>query len=303
MLCAGIAGKPMRVIDCLRNAAGELAEAGIAGGELDVQLLLGHCLKKSRTELYLAAESEIPAQALEDFTAMVKRRKKYEPVAYILGEREFWSLPFAVSPAVLIPRPETEFLLEQVLAAVGIRRLPEGQFVDLCCGSGVIAIVLALELQREIVAVDLSGEALEVARQNCLRYRVDETVSLIRSDLLAAFAGQRRISLLVSNPPYVSRYEISEELDPEVVAYEPLLALDGGEDGLDVIRRIKLELPEVMLPGGEIFIEIGAGQGGELLSMFAQEDGTQNVFEHVEVLKDYAGRDRVLHVRMAREIW
>lgn len=293
----------MRIIDCIRKAARELAEAGIVGGELDVQLLLGHCLGKSRTELYLAAEAEIPPQLLERFTLMLGRRRQREPIAYILGEREFWSLPFTVTPAVLIPRPETEFLVEQVLAAAGKRQLPHGHVLDLCCGSGVIAIVLALELGRDIIAVDLSGEALAVARQNRSRHRVEDRVALVRADLLTAFTGRGRISLMVSNPPYISRHEISEELDPEVVAYEPLLALDGGEDGLDIIRRIKAGLPEMMLPGGEVFVEIGAGQGGDLLAMFTDEDGAQRFFEHVEVLKDYAGRNRVLHVRMARDIW
>ena len=293
----------MRVSECIRNATRELAEAGVAGSELDVQLLLGHCLGKSRTELYLAAGAEIPPLLLERFTAMLGRRRQREPVAYILGEREFWSLPFTVTPAVLIPRPETEFLVEQVLASVGERQVPQGHILDLCCGSGVIAIVLALELERDIIAVDLSGEALAVARQNCSRHRVEDRVALVRADLLAAFAGRGRVSLMVSNPPYISQREIREELDTEVAAYEPLLALDGGEDGLDVIRRIKAGLPDLMLPGGEVFVEIGAGQGGELLAMFADEDGTQRFFEHVEVLKDYAGRDRVLHVRMARDIW
>lgn len=293
----------MRIIDCIRNAARELADAGITGGELDAQLLLGHCLGKSRTELYLAAEAEIPPQPLERFTAMLGRRRQREPIAYILGEREFWSLPFTVNPAVLIPRPETEFLVEQVLAAVGKRQLPQGHMLDLCCGSGVIAIVLALELERDIIAVDLSGEALAVARQNCRRHRVEGRVALVRADLLAAFAGRGRISLMVSNPPYISRREIGEDLDPEVSGHEPLLALDGGEDGLDVIRRIKAGLPRLMLPGGEAFVEIGAGQGEELLAMFAGENETRIFFEHVEVLKDYAGRDRVLHVRMAGNTW
>lgn len=288
----------MRVVDCLRKAAGELADAGIAGGELDAQLLLGACLGKSRTELYLAAAADIAPPQLERFAGMLERRRNHEPVAYILGEREFWSLPFAVSPATLIPRPETEFLLEQALAAARGNRLPPGQVLDLCCGSGVIAVVLALELHRDVLAVDLSAGALAVARENCRRHRVADRVALIRSDLLAAFNGPR-LALLVSNPPYVSRREIREDLDREVVDYEPLLALDGGEEGLDVIGRIRTALPELMLSGGEVFIEIGAGQGEALARMFAAADGTRRIFEHVEVVKDYAGRDRVLHARMA----
>lgn len=288
----------MRVADCLEKAAEELARAGIAGGELDAQLLLGACLGKCRTELYLAAGDDIAPPQLERFAAMLERRRNHEPLAYILGEREFWSLPFTVSPATLIPRPETEFLLEQALTAVRARRLPRGQVLDLCCGSGVIAVVLALELHRDILAVDLSAEALAVARDNCRRHGVADRVALIRSDLLTAF-NEPGLALLVSNPPYVSRREIHEELAREVVDYEPLLALDGGRDGLDVIRRIRKALPELMLAGGEVFIEIGAGQGETLARMFAETDGTRRMFEHVEVMKDYAGRDRVLHARMA----
>lgn len=288
---------PLRVVDCLKNAAGELAAAGITGSELDAQLLLGACLGKSRTELYLAAETEIPSGLLESFADMLERRKKHEPVAYILGEREFWSLPFTVSPATLIPRPETEFLLEQALAAARANRLPDGRVLDLCCGSGVIAVVLALELQRDILAVDFSAQALAVARQNSRRHGVEDRVALIRADLLTSFSGPG-IALLVSNPPYVSRCEIREELDREVIDYEPLLALDGGEDGLDVIRSIRNALPGLMLSGGEVFIEIGAGQGEGAADLFAEADGARRIFEHVEVIKDYAGRDRVLHVRM-----
>ncbi|HSO09368.1 MAG TPA: peptide chain release factor N(5)-glutamine methyltransferase [Desulfoprunum sp.] len=288
----------MRVIDLLRIAANELSLAGIDGGDLDGQLLLGACLHKSRTELFLAADTEVPDEARHVFLRYLERRKQREPVAYILGEREFWSLPFIVNPSVLIPRPETEFLVEQVLATCRKRSLPDGWILDLCCGSGAIAVVLALELQRNVVAVDLSGDALAVAQRNCRRHRVAHRVALVKADLLTAFAAERRFPLLVSNPPYVSRRQIRQGLDPEVVDHEPLLALDGGEDGLDIIARIKDMLPLIMRPGGEVFIEIGAEQGPALSRLLATSTGAR-MLKTFEILKDYAGRDRVLHLIMS----
>ncbi|KGO33885.1 hypothetical protein JT06_12045 [Desulfobulbus sp. Tol-SR] len=289
----------MRVIDLLRTAASELRLAGIDSGDLDGQLLLGASLHKSRTGLYLAADMEVPEEALQVFLRYLERRKRREPVAYILGEREFWSLPFIVNPSVLIPRPETEFLVEQVLTACRRKSLPDGWILDLCCGSGAIAVVLALELQRDVVAVDLSGDALAVAQQNCRRHRVDDRVALVKADLLTAFAAGRQFPLLVSNPPYVSRRQIRQGLDPEVAGYEPLLALDGGEDGLDIIARIKDMLPSIMRPGGEVFIEIGAEQGPALSRLLVPATGPDGLLKTVEILKDYAGRDRVLHLTMS----
>jgi len=270
----------MRVIDLLRTAASELRLAGIDSGDLDGQLLLGASLHKSRTELYLAADMEVPEEALQVFLRYLERRKRREPVAYILGEREFWSLPFIVNPSVLIPRPETEFLVEQVLTACRRKSLPDGWILDLCCGSGAIAVVLALELQRDVVAVDLSGDALAVAQQNCRRHRVDDRVALVKADLLTAFAAGRQFPLLVSNPPYVSRRQIRQGLDPEVAGYEPLLALDGGEDGLDIIARIKDMLPSIMRPGGEVFIEIGAEQGPALSRLLVPATGPDGLLKN-----------------------
>ncbi len=289
----------MRVAELIRFAAGELGRAGIAEADSEVLGLLGYCLGKTRTGLYLAAEEEVPEAVRLAFLELLARRRQREPLAYILGEREFWSLPFFVSPAVLIPRPETEFLLEQVLAACRKRSLPAGRFLDLCCGSGVIAIVLALELGREVTAVDLSGEALAVAGKNCRRHGVGERVSLILADLLSAFAAKRMFSLAVSNPPYVSSGDIRGNLEPEVAEHEPRLALDGGDKGLDVIERIRDGLPAVMLPGGEVFIEIGAEQGQAASRLFSEPVNAVRSFQEVEILQDYAGRDRVLHARIS----
>lgn len=285
----------MQIAELIRQGMKELAAAGVEDGASDVHLLLGHCLGKRRTELLLAARQEVGQELACLFQQLLDRRKRREPLAYILGEQEFWSRSFVVSPAVLIPRPETEFLVETVLAAVKARPyLVEGAIIDLCCGSGVIAIILALELNRPVLAIDLSAEALEVARRNCLRHGVSHLVRLVQGDLLSAILGKEMVSLLVSNPPYVSHGAIVNEVAPEVREYEPWLALDGGESGLDAICRIRQELPSVLVARGEVFMEIAHDQGAAVAELFGDdEDGNSCTTLHI--LKDYAGRHRVLH--------
>jgi release factor glutamine methyltransferase len=244
--------------------------------------------------LYLSADREIAREPAERYLKMLERRSRREPLAYITGEREFWSKDFHVSPAVLIPRPETEFLVEKVLthADPGNRK---GRCLDLCCGSGVIAVILATEMRRSVIAADISAAALEVAAINIARHNVSSRVSLVQAELMSCFLPDHKFSLIVSNPPYVSTREIVEELEPEVARYEPRLALDGGESGVDVIAMIRDSLPEMLTPGGDCFIEIGDGQGDALKSLFlAQNDCC---FRFVEIYRDYSGRERVAHIR------
>jgi len=285
----------MRIIDLIQFAISELAGAGIEESSTDANLLLAHCLGKSRTELFLAAQEVVAEMAHKTFLEFLARRKAREPLAYILGEREFWSLPFIVNPAVLIPRPETEFVVEQALASARSASCREGLILDLCCGSGVIAIVLALELGRAITAVDISFAALEVTRENCRRHRVEGQVRVLQADLLTIFPPRRMFSLVVTNPPYVNSRDIQQNLEPEVAKFEPHLALDGGEHGLDVIQRIRDGLCGRMLPEGEIFMEIGADQGEEVQKLFSGSSEPASCFKNIQILKDYAGRDRVLH--------
>ena len=287
----------MRVVDLVRLGVNQLEEAGIDQAVLDAELLLGFCLEKSRVELFLAANVEVDERKEREFLTFLARRAGHEPTAYILGEKEFWSLPFLVTPAVLIPRPETEFLLEAVLAEIRNGQWQLGPVLDLCCGSGVVGIVLALELGQMVTAVDLSMQALQVTRKNALRHRVADRLTLVQADLLSAFVPQSHFSLVVSNPPYVSEQELRDGLQPEVACFEPHLALNGGVGGLDIIQRICITLPKVLRPGGEFFMEIGADQGQAVMQLFAGDDGAKN-FERVEVLQDYAGRDRVLHAKM-----
>jgi release factor glutamine methyltransferase len=281
------------VKDLLREGVEELNLVGISHADIDVQLLLGHCLGKSRTELFLAAKDLVHDSNVVEFRRLLGRRKKREPVAYLLQEREFWSLPFYVNGSVLIPRPETEFLLETVFEHVRRPVSERSTILDLCCGSGVIAVVLALELDNRVVASDYSMSALNIAKHNSQRHGVGSLVDFVCCDLLAPFSSENQFSLIVSNPPYVTSADIPE-LEPDVKEYEPHLALDGGDDGLHLIRRIYGYLKYCLKPGGFFFMEFGEEQGKAIYKLFSTTRIEDYSFECVEIVKDYSGRDRVL---------
>lgn len=285
----------MQIGELIQYGVAELTASGVPECVSDVHLLLGHCLGKSRTQLLAAARDVIPEINVQEFRALLARRKNREPVAYILGEQEFWSLPFVVNSDVLIPRPETEFLLETVLSQFPAGDRPDGPIIDLCCGSGVIAAVLALELGRKVIAVDLSWGALSVTRENCARHGVDKLVCPVRSDLFSGFLLSGDAALVVTNPPYVSQRAIESELEPEVAGHEPLLALDGGREGLDLIVRIRHDLPGILQPGGQLFMEIGFDQGEAVAALFERPVNGLRDFSKVEIIQDLAGKDRILH--------
>jgi len=281
--------------DLLKLSTVELAERGIEEADTDARLLLQYVTGLSRTELYLHGKDFLPEEQLVHFKALLARRKRREPVAYILGEQEFWSLLFKVSPDVLIPRPETEFLLETVLGRCTKDNFSRGRILDLCCGSGAIAVVLARELEKSVSAVDISGDALEIARQNSVRHGVDRLINFVCGDLFSPFAPQNLFSVVVSNPPYISNTDVHGVLQPEVCEHEPHLALDGGDMGMEVISRIYSQLREHLMAGGEFFMEFGAEQGKMIYDLFAAVSSDGKLFGQVEILQDYAGRDRVLH--------
>ena len=290
----------MRLLELLRIGETELQSAGVPEFELDARLLLEYCAGKNRTEIFLDGGCKVPQEVRDFYQLLLNRRKKREPLAYILGEQEFWSLSFAVSPDVLIPRPETEFLLDRVFALTDPENFHKGHILDLCCGSGVIATVLAKETGRIIFASDISRKALHVTRKNAKRHSSVSPVVLVQGSLLAPFLQEGTFSLIVSNPPYVSSLDVANNLQPEVVAYEPHLALDGGAMGLELIQDIRNLLPKVLCPGGQCFLEIGADQGGAVKKMFTEDIADLTSFQQVEILVDYAGRDRVVHARLEK---
>jgi len=284
----------MLVSELLREGQNKLQKAGITGFELDSVILLGHCLELSRTELYLQGSEPVNDSCCIRFREYIERRIKHEPVAYILQEREFWSLDFEVNQQVLIPRPETEFLLEIVFQYLKNQSYRVFRSVDLCCGSGVIAVVLARELKTRVLAIDCSLQALAVTRRNCNKHNVHDSVDVLCSDLFSAVDNSRAYELIVSNPPYVSIGAIQNELDAEVANFEPKLALDGGLDGLDCIRRIAMEVVSYLAPSGLFFMEFGANQAEEVKNIFSYINRDGRYFKSVDILKDYSGRDRVL---------
>ncbi len=285
-----------RIGELLLQAAARLEKAGVESAQVDAELLLAFLLSRSRTELYLAGGEMLDKELVDDFFQLIERRAEREPVAYIIGSAEFWSRRFVLSPAVLIPRPETEVLVEAVLSRNNC--LTKGStYLDLCCGSGIICITLALETElqfQHMVGIDISRSALLMCRQNCVNHGVDQAIQLVQADLGSCLADRRSFDLITANPPYVSRAEMTESLQPEVAGFEPHLALDGGENGLELIRAIIHSLPGMLAPGGDFFMEIGATQAEAVRRIFAQSNDP-TVYASIDIVKDYAGRDRIVH--------
>jgi len=275
-------------------------ERGIPSSRLNAEVLLAHVLEKDRLGLYLQYEAEVPREALARLRTLVKRRAGREPLQYITGVQEFWSLSFEVNTSTLIPRPETEHLIEIALRYIVTSWTSKGsehaRILDVGTGCGTIAIALAKELPSAwILATDLSGAALAVARRNALRLVPSRTVRFVRADLFEALHAQRGwFHMIVSNPPYVARPEL-ERLEPEVRDHEPRMALDGGPDGLDVLRRIVRGAPGVLCGGGHLVVEIGDGQAAAL----GAEIEKTGRYSSWEIHPDFSARERVLVARKA----
>jgi release factor glutamine methyltransferase len=285
----------MQVQQLLKTAAAALAEAGVEDSRLEVELLLRDCLGVSRSSLFLLHDQHVKPKLEQRFQELLSRRCRREPLQYILGSCEFWSLDFHVAPAVLIPRPETEFLLEHVFSTLGLdRNKSELKVLDLCTGSGVIGVVLAMEFDyATVTAVDSSPEALVVARKNVAHHGLEERINLVCADLLTGFRPNQVFDVIVTNPPYVKSCDLSG-LEPEVREWEPEQALSGGETGMDVINRICFEAFHHLKPGGWLFMEIGADIGGQVEYVFTASER----YEQVMVVQDWAGRPRVLQARV-----
>jgi len=281
----------MRINTLLAEATARLTAAGIIDAALDARLLLQHLVGLSRSQMILRAGQPMDEATSARYRELIARRCQRIPLQHLTGCQEFWSLDFAVSPAVLIPRPETEFLLEQVLAEC--RESKVASALDLCTGSGVIAVVLARELGCAVVAADISEVALRMARENSARHMTADLVLPVCCDLFTALNCGRPFDLIVSNPPYVAEEEI-DRLEPEVGRAEPRLALSGGPGGMRCIERIAGEACRHLCPGGWIFLEIGADQGEKAARLFRS---TVPGYGQVRVIDDLAGRPRVLRAR------
>lgn len=244
----------------------------------------------SREDVYRSPEATLDATEAERFEALVTRRERGEPVAYLTGKREFWSLEFIVSADVLIPRPETEHLVEAVVDFLASRPGPQ-RILDLGTGSGAIAVSVARECTRaEVWATDVSTAALRVARENARRHGVGRRIRWLQGDLFAPLQGLvESFDALVCNPPYIPSREMAR-LPRDVGEWEPALALDGGADGMDFYRRIVREGAPHLQEGGLLALEVGADLAGPVSETFRAREA----FRRVRVLKDYAGLPRVV---------
>lgn len=275
------------------KGAQKLRDAGVEQWQNEAYLLLQYILDCSRSDLILAWEGTLNPDELAAWNAALQRRCQREPLQHITGVREFFSLDFFVSPAVLIPRPETEFLLEKALPFIRGLQTTAGPLLDMCTGSGVIAVVLARETEKTVVAVDSSLDALHIAQKNVQYHKVEDRVQLLCSDLFTALQPQQQFSCILANPPYIAADELAA-LEPEVRNFEPYAALSDGHDGLQIIARILEIAPFFLEGGGWLFMEIGASQKE------AVERMTVSPFWcNCEVLSDYAGRPRVLRAQKA----
>ncbi|MFQ5612572.1 MAG: peptide chain release factor N(5)-glutamine methyltransferase [Anaerolineae bacterium] len=271
----------------LRQATASLQKAGIDTPGLEAELLLAHVLGCERSWLHAHDEAVLPPEKHLAFEQLLSLRRERVPLAYLTGHKEFFGLDFEVSPAVLIPRPETELLVEKALQAIGRGR--PTSVVDVGTGSGCIAVTLAVHAPAaRIIATDVSAEALAVAQRNAGRHGLKERVHFLQGDLLLPLSGP--LDLILSNPPYIGPDEFPD-LMPEVRDYEPRPALaGGGADGLQTISRLLAMIPPRLRPGGAFLLEIGAGQGPAALALARQALPAARL----RLEQDLAGRDRLL---------
>jgi release factor glutamine methyltransferase len=285
--------QPWTILKLLQWTTDYFKKKSVAEPRASAEILLAHVLSKDRLFLYLNYERPLDSRELLTFRECITRRLAGEPNQYITGTQEFWSLPVRVTPDVLIPRPETETLVEAVLDIVHQNGSVQAQprILDLGTGSGAIAIALAQELPTaRIFAMDLSMAALRLAQKNARRLQMEQRLCFICSNM---FAGLSRVAelfdVVVTNPPYVSHLEFPH-LPREVRDYEPRHALDGGPDGLAIITPIIVEAPTVLRQGGFLVLEMGAGQMEMVSDLVTQTKSYKNY----RILKDYSGIDRVL---------
>jgi release factor glutamine methyltransferase len=284
----------MTGIDLLQWATSTLKDHQIENPRLNAELLLAHSLSLSREGLYVRLHRELKEGERRAVERLIQRRISGEPLQYILGRQEFWSINFKVDSRVLIPRPETELLVEQSLRILTEKRFEHNpSILEIGTGSGAIVIALAKEATHIfLVATDISREALVLAKENAKSAGVQDRIQFVSGDLLSPFQISKRkgvFDLILSNPPYIVRSDIGS-LAKEVRDYEPVIALDGGKDGLEFYRRLVCQAPSFLREGGWFLLEVGQGQAQRVAEQI-QESGT---FLKPQILPDLAGIERVV---------
>ncbi|HQZ82745.1 MAG TPA: peptide chain release factor N(5)-glutamine methyltransferase [Pyrinomonadaceae bacterium] len=261
----------MNIADTLKHANAALVDAGLKEPQKDARLLLRFALQRAKEFLFAHPEYELSDAEKAAFDAAIGRRSQHEPVQYIIGTTEFYGLEFNVSPAVLIPRPETEILVENAVNA--LKGNAAARLCEIGVGSGCISVAMLTELPTaSAIAVDRSPDALAIARQNAERHKVLDRLDLLLSDVFDS-VGEDGFDAVVSNPPYISLAELAT-LDREVREFEPEIALSDNADGLEIIRKIIAGSSHKLRPGGVLFLEIGYGQSERILPLFSPRKWT-----------------------------
>ena len=281
----------MNCAHLLKEAESQLDMKGVPTPALDAQVLLAHCIGRDRSFLHAHPEREFSDAEARRFRLLIARRMNREPVAYITGMKEFWSLPIAVNRNVLIPRPDTEIVVEAALNL--FERLEKTRILEIGTGSGAISITMATEREKAIItATDYSREALAVAVRNALNNGAEQRITFLQGDLFTPVTG--RYDIIVSNPPYISEGDF-DLLEPEVREHEPRAALIAGPDGTEFHRRLVEGAPDFLADGGWLVMELGVGQKKALEKMMHENGYCDIVFD-----RDYAGIERVVRARMRR---
>lgn len=289
-----MATKIWHVLELLEWTTNYFDKYGIPNPRLDAELLLGHLLEKNRLQLYLHFDMPVFQEQLTAFRNLIKKRIAYIPISYITNHKEFMSLDFYIDERVLVPRPETEFLVEAIFK---MEIDAPHRLLEIGTGSGIIATTLALHAPTwEIIATDISKEALAVAQKNRDAHGCIERITLLHGDLFEPIQQHKlpRFDCVVSNPPYLISGE-NDALGPGVREHEPHIALFAGEDGLDVIRRLIAEAPNHLNPGGKLIFEIGYMQA-EAVKPLLKADPS---YQKYQFIKDYAGIERVVIATIA----
>jgi len=286
------------ILDLLKWTTDYFSRQAIDSPRATAEILLAHTLAVKRIDLYLKYDQPLNPTELQQFKVLIKRRAAREPVAYIVGTKEFWGLDFAVAPGTLIPRPETECLVESALETIdGAASRTPLHILELGTGSGAVVTALAKERPGQcFYASDRSFQTVVVARRNAAANGLAEDIHFFAGDWLEPLAPSRLLlDLIVSNPPYIDSAVIPT-LQPEIHQFEPLAALDGGPDGLDSIRRIIRQAPAHLHPGGSLLLETGHDQHAALQSLVNQLPA----YDRVDFGKDYSGYDRIACLTLAK---
>jgi release factor glutamine methyltransferase len=283
-----------RALEEIDTASRRLATAGLESSRLDAELLFAAAAGVTR-EAAITGSIDLTLSTLDRFDAMIARREMREPIAYILGYKEFYSLDFEVTPAVLIPRPETEFVVGAALECIAGK--DNVRVLDIGTGSGSIAIAIAVNApSARITAIDISPDTLAVASRNVRRHCVEDRVTLRRADCFGVLDGGAalgKFDAIVSNPPYLDDVEITA-LEPDVRRYEPQVALSGGVGGLRILRKIANGVSAHLETGGELIMEMGLGHAGDVVGIM-----THAGLFVLDVINDFAGHPRVVRARKA----